>query len=337
MDIILDTNIFRNDFFFKSNDFEVLKDYLKKTDSDFILPEIILEEINGVYRKVLEERIQNFNKAGRELSAILNKKNEDLDIDIDNQVVVYVDFVQKNLNIKKNKIVPYNNDYLPELVRRAIARQKPFKDEDKGFRDSIIWLTILDYCKKCKEKQVIFISNNSTDFGDVNIVNALHSQLITEMNELGVRVNYFNTTKNFIEAHSKKIDFINKDWIVSKIDEDWLSEEICEFIDQDHHFIISWYEDKLGRESTNHYTAVRTFIIDYQDYFIYEMVDDSLVINISINTENEIEFEHYSYDSLSDSYYRNTDHETRYFQTFLNVELVFKNKEITEIEVTDFG
>jgi predicted nucleic acid-binding protein len=124
MDIILDTNIFRNDFFFKSNDFEILKDYLKKTDSSFILPEIILEELKGLYRKTLDEKILNYKKACRDLSNVLNEEIREYEIKVENQVSAYIDFVLNKLKIEKRKIIPYKNDYLPELVKRAIASQK---------------------------------------------------------------------------------------------------------------------------------------------------------------------------------------------------------------------
>lgn len=335
MDIILDTNIFRNDFFFKSNDFQILKDYLKKTDSSFILPDIILEELKGLYKKTLNERILSYKKACRELNNVLNENISEHEIDVEIQLKTYIEFVLKKLKIDKRKIIPYKNDYLPELVKRAIAKQKPFKDEDKGFRDTIIWLTLIDYCKICHEKQVIFISNNPKDFGDENKSSVLNPQLSEELLDHQIKINYYSTTKDFVESHSKKIDSIDLEWIKDKIDEEWLTEAICEFLNSsDHDFVISWYESSKNRGSTGNYTAIQSFIVDYEDFFIYEMIDDSLIINISVETEAEIEFEHYIYETL---YNRYINTEVQYFCTLFIAELVIKNNKLESIEITGFG
>lgn len=61
------------------------------------------------------------------------------------------------------------------------------------------------------------------------------------------------------------------------------------------------------------------------------MVDDSLIINISVESENEIEFEYYDYDDYINSAHRNVDNEIRHFCFLFGVELVYNNNEITEI------
>ncbi len=340
MDIILDTNILRNDLFFKSKDFEVLKDYLKKTDSHFILPKIILQEIQGIYKRTIEENVQNFDKSRKSLNTILNKQLiGETSLNIDKEVEDYIKFIYQKLELKERNIVPYKNEYLPEIIERAIQRKKPFKDEDKGFRDAIIWLSIIDYCKKCHEKQVIFISNNPKDFGDANIPNELHPDLKKEIEDLGIRVNYFRTTKDFIEQHSKKIDFIDLDWVAKNVNEDWVSDLICDFLNErEQHLVISWYESAKERESTNHYKALKASILGFNDLFIYEMVDDSLIINVAVEAEVEMEFEFYEYDSnYYETGYRYTSNETQYYCTNFYISIGYHEDEITELEITDFG
>ena len=51
MDVILDSNIFRSDILLRSKDFDILMDYLSKTDYRLIMPQVILDEIKGLYYK----------------------------------------------------------------------------------------------------------------------------------------------------------------------------------------------------------------------------------------------------------------------------------------------
>ncbi|WP_282079586.1 PIN domain-containing protein [Aquimarina algiphila] len=338
MDIILDTNIFRNDLFFNSKDFDILRDYLRKTDSRFVLPQIIIEELKGLYKRTLDENQRNYNKARKNLNQGLNYELVDeLNINCDEEVEKYIDFVYNKLGRKEEKNIPYKNEYLPEIVKRAINKQKPFKDEDKGFRDSIIWLTILDYCQGCHEKQITFISNNPKDFGDIKDPTELHYNLKKECQDLGIKVNYFRTIKDFIEKHSKKIDLFDHDWIANNLDFEWLSDVICyEINDSNNYRIISWYEYKNEKESTGNYRILRAIPYDQDDLFIYEMVNGSLIINFTISTEIETEFEYYGYDYYGSEEFRNVHNETTYLRGKFHIGLVYQDNEIKEIELSDY-
>lgn len=339
MDIILDTNIFRNDLFFKSKDFEVLNDYLKKTDSRFVVFQIIIEEINGLYRRLLEEEQNNYNKYRKALNQSLNREYiEEINIQIDEEIKKYIEFIYKKMNINDGKVIPYKNEYLPEIIKRAISRLKPFKDEDKGFRDTIIWLTALDYCQKSHEKQIIFISNNPKDFGDIQDSTKLHQNLKDECDALGIKINYFRTPKDFIEKHSKKIDFIDNDWIANNVDNEWLSDVICDAVNNSSSRRITyWYHNKTGNETTDYFNALQALPNDQDDIFIYEMVDESLIINFTIQAEIETEFEYYNYEQYGFEEYRSVNSDVKYVDGTFYISLVYKDNAVSEIEVTDFA
>lgn len=341
MNIILDTNIFRNDLFLKSQDFEVLKDYLEKTDSNFVMPQIILEEIKGVYKRTLEDNLfileKNINQLNQNLNHDLAVKPE---LDVENAVKNYIEFIFKELKISEKNIIQYQNEYLPEIVNRAINRQKPFRDGDEGFRDSIIWLTILDHCKISHEKQVIFISNNLKDFGDLNNKTELHETLKKECYDLGIKVNYFRTPKDFIERHSSKIDFINYDWLAENVSDDWLSDIICDEINHNRSFrVTSWYERTTSNESTDHYSANRAHIYSQDNLFLYEMVDGKIVINFTISAEVEVDFDYYDYGYYGlDRYeYSSVNTETKYIDCEIYLSVIYQDDAIQEIEISDIG
>ncbi|WP_409295369.1 PIN domain-containing protein [Peribacillus sp. SCS-26] len=58
------------------------------------------------------------------------------------------------------------NDFLGELIDRAVNRIKPFKEGKSEFRDAVTWLTYSNYIGQYNLSDCYFISNNTNDFLD---------------------------------------------------------------------------------------------------------------------------------------------------------------------------
>ncbi len=340
MDIVLDTNIIRSDWHLKSKEFDILEDYLKKTDSSFVLPKIILEEIKGLFKRELKAEYDVIAKASSNLNHLLKEElANELVLDFESSTEFYAKRLIRRMDLTSNKIIDYNNDFLPELVQRAIMKSKPFKDEDRGFRDCIIWLTLLKYTQACHEKQIVFISNNPIDFGDGNKESPkLHPELLNDCENLNIKINYYRNLKDFIEKHSKKINALNSEWLSENIDEDELSNLVCDKLnDSSSYSITNWFEDKTGLGSTGYYRASQAIFICFDDeIFIYEMLDENTIINFSVNADVEIEFEYYE-----NEYYENgTGRGVKNLVKYLNVTFYFSanysDGKIFDVEVTDF-
>lgn len=290
MDVILDSNIFRADVPLRSKEFDVLMDYLKKTGSSVIVPQIILDEIEGLYKRALKDRISSFEKNVNNINLILIDPSEHIvkhTIDIQKETKRYLAYVKKKLNI--NLIIPYNNEYLPVISQRAIDRIKPAGEDGQGFRDTLIWLTIKDYASKCHEKQVTFISVNTDDFASSD-KSKLHDSLQEECNEMGIRINYFKTLKEFIENHSVKIDFITYDWIAKNLNYDDVAKAIVEYLNAtERRSIISWMEHEVNEECVG-YNAISFESFADTDLSVYEMSDNRLIINLTLEGYSQIEF-----------------------------------------------
>ena len=84
-----------------------------------------------------------------------------------------------------------------------------------------------------------------------------------------MRVPFKTRNKN-----NKNIEHITFDWIGGILDEDWLSDVICDYLNSyKGKRVISWYENKYSRESTDYYKCINSNSYSYDDLFIYEMVD----------------------------------------------------------------
>ena len=73
--------------------------------------------------------------------------------------------------------------------------KKPFDENGKGFRDALIWLSILDFAEIIEDRKVIFISNNHKDFSESKM-NLLHPDLIEETRLRNVEILYYISINN---------------------------------------------------------------------------------------------------------------------------------------------
>ncbi len=347
MDIILDSNVFRGDLLLRSSDFEVIYDYLRKTGSNIVLPQIILDEVKGLYRRILNEResklngaIKNYNLAITDPLARI--KFEPLDIS--KELEKFETYVIEKLNVRKDKIIPVNNDYLPEVIKRAIERTKPCGNSGQGFRDSIIWLTLKDYCMKCHEKQIIFISNNCKDFGDSS-GHDLDQALMNECENLGIKINYFKTIREFIDKHSTKIEFITHDWLSERVDTELIADIILEGLNgKQSDRIVSWYSGETGNHCTGYFRARAIHPYNQDDLSIYEMADNSLIVNFTIGCEVEIEFEIYNNEFERQTKYEQlafgsspTSFDIKYLDCSAYFSATIIDKEVEDVELNDLA
>lgn len=162
MIIFLDTNIFFNNWHLKNANFKLLFNYVANTDSTILISEIVCDEINNKYRQAIQESHHSLTSA---LGKYQRLFIEDLKIEIPKGEDKY-NF--RNVILSKTEhliIYGYENISNSTIVTRAIKKVKPFQEEDKGFRDTLIWLSFLDYLKSRGIKEdITFINNNSSDF-----------------------------------------------------------------------------------------------------------------------------------------------------------------------------
>lgn len=101
---------------------------------------------------------------------------------IDEAEKYYRTGIQKKYErIFPGKIIPFSKSgaTLERVLQRANDKIAPFNDDekasDKGFKDSLIWLSIIDYFKENGEKEIVFITDDS---GFRNKVNDLEKEFL---------------------------------------------------------------------------------------------------------------------------------------------------------------
>ena len=175
-EVFFDTNFLRKkniDDFSKFNfgtQFEDFIDFLGTNDVvDYYkinISEITLEElkkqINDKYKEELLKLKESYNK----FKNVHNIKfDEDASVKYDEILKKLMRDYIENYNIN---IVETKNISLQNILNRAINKNKPFVGEngnsDKGFKDAVLWESIIEYAKKTENKRFILFTKNVQDF-----------------------------------------------------------------------------------------------------------------------------------------------------------------------------
>ena len=92
----------------------------------------------------------------------------------ENRLIAQLDEAQAN-------VLPYPETAHASIVRRAISRQRPFDEKGSGYRDTLIWLSVLEIAG-ATDMNVVLVSGDS-DFKDD--ADNLHPDLINELSVHG--------------------------------------------------------------------------------------------------------------------------------------------------------
>ena len=184
--IFIDTNLFytrRNRYDFANHDIDEIIRMRDKFNHNFLnnkkivihTPDLVLKEVQLLKRDRL---VQDF----AEILSILKPLGEKQLISHLEQIRDEIDEKLTNKKeefILSNKIIVptnCNNEYFENIVEKAINKQTPFKPNydqkkkrhvgDNGFKDAVIWYSIVDYVKIniIEDAYIILLTNNSSDF-----------------------------------------------------------------------------------------------------------------------------------------------------------------------------
>ncbi len=289
MRIILDTNILRNDYFFNSYKFRILQDFARKTFSTIVIPEIVFDELVALYRRDLLFHERNIRKSQNNLELLLEGINihfEKLNLNVDEAVKEYFEYVKNWLGKLNAEIPEYQELFLKEVVRRSNERIKPISDKGEEFRDTILWLTILDYLKKERFDEVVFISNNTRDFAD-ETQTSLHHQLQDDLKSQNSTLTYYKSLNDFIDCRVNEIIFISNEWLVERLN--WAK------LNEDAPFVVKginatffyeyYYRSNFDENDVKHWDVISaTFKKDASDFFVYKP-DSSDLYSVEIHLE----------------------------------------------------
>lgn len=160
------------------NSVQFLVEHDLKKNVSLLIPEVVLQEREEQILNQIEENVSKVSSGMAVLSnfgVVIDK--DSYTKDCREQVSKALKKLIKDLKIKC-LLTPVFDQKI--LVNRALKKTKPFSsgkdNSDKGFKDTLIWLTMLNDVEENKNANYILCTNNSKDFNS--------SDLLEEFNKI---------------------------------------------------------------------------------------------------------------------------------------------------------
>lgn len=191
MKVVLDTNIIVPDFHLTSNTLRFFFDGLERAGHTLFVLSIVLDETVNKYREMLlevENEIHRIQKKYKQLTGKELQFSPDTTPfqELVNTYRQEIDRSMKNGRPGIVRFVPIPDVSHQELIRKALLRQKPFSDKGTGYRDALIWQSIIWLAKTygVERQKVAFVTANIKDFADETL--CLHPDLRRELESAGL-------------------------------------------------------------------------------------------------------------------------------------------------------
>lgn len=241
MKIFIDTNVFWGDWFARNANLRYLFHFINNDNNELLISRLVIQEVENIRRR---EIAPAFNKAKKAISELERLHGSTLLVlPNDTSLSQYGFLAVLQDKVENLTIIEY--EHIPQsiVVERALVCKRPFLEGEKGYRDTLIWLSLLDHIKKNDvTEEIAFITENSTDFFDPGNPGSFHPDLISDVNTLTnhATVKPFKSLSSFVDSAIDKNEHA--------IDHSKFEEMFGEYIEQEGiSFIASIHSIALKR------------------------------------------------------------------------------------------
>ena len=214
MMIVLDTTETFADLRMDGANHTFLRSFVSRNPVKLVVPQIVVEETVNHFRESLSAHLQEARHAIRSVTRLAPDASVSIsgDLSIEAECNKYREHLKNRLLLADQ--ASYRDVDVASLVQRALFRRKPFDSGGKvGFRDAVLWETILQVAKS-QPGEIVLVTRNKKDFGEHG---QLHDHLRADLVAKGlshVPVTVCEGLNRFVGEHVKpnleKLDGLQK-------------------------------------------------------------------------------------------------------------------------------
>ena len=242
MRIILDSNIYISDLRMTNQSFRLFRAKLPQIDAKLIVPKIVVEEVINKHKEIVLETKDKLDKQVKDFTYLTGKLKYPIlnETEMNEIFNSYSTSFHSILNKLNARILEYPTVSHETIVNRALKRKKPFGKKDTGYRDTLIWESILSLFKEY-DSEIYFVTNNKIDFGEGPLA---HPDLLDDLRINGIledklmifpSLNHLNI--EYILRESEKFDALRYEFQNGNITQfnirEWINDNILNYISED--------------------------------------------------------------------------------------------------------
>lgn len=231
MHVFLDSNIFFNHWYLESSQLRLLLHYLNNEGYTLLVSSLVVEEVENKHRTLARGAYSTMEKEVNNINALFpkNKVNfpplSDMPVyDLGGQLKDRVDFISK---------IEYGNIPQSVVVKRAMSSKRPFQTNEKGYRDTLIWLSLLQHLKEEEiDGDVAFITTNINDFMGAD-KSSFHPDLLDDIPLAGLKchMHSFTSLSSFLNKNVDSQAHLIDQTRAASLVEDYLEDEGLVFLE----------------------------------------------------------------------------------------------------------
>ncbi len=206
--VVLDSNAFYGARWLTSVAGHKLIDLAATRSCEVVLPQVVVDELERQHREALTKQRDEARTALSEVKSL---------VDIDD-VIAKFDQLIDNVSVERDALlarvgtraVPVPENITRALVERDLKRRRPFTETDGGkkksygFRDAVIWETLLNTATADgSEDTIFFVTRDAGFLAKVGNDQQLHPDLLQDLQDRGIgpeRVVVIDNLSNVVEA-----------------------------------------------------------------------------------------------------------------------------------------
>ncbi len=216
--IVLDTSVIYGDFRLRSRDLQQVLRLASAVGIKVWITEVTVGELIAHYRRDLESISRDYRKAIDDLGRVTFEGGQpENSVDEQNLHARYEIWLRKEIDILSVGLVPVTTRPNSELVARAHSQRRPFDGKDFGYKDTLIWLSLLDDLVPNLDRLILV--SNDRDFGDDQ---GLYQDLkndLAQSNEDAEKVDLVRNLKSTIDLLNSEFDAVKAIEIADAVDE----------------------------------------------------------------------------------------------------------------------
>lgn len=194
MKIILDTNSIK-DVLLKSVLLDELNARTDRLKLSIFIPEIVLIEKHRLFE---EEFKSNFKSWGQSSSffSLLNENSYSPPLDFNEAIELYSKKLSTRLQKLNISVIETPQINTNVLLQRDINTVRPFDRRGRGFRDTLIWLSVLNEAKD-NQSDIAFVTDDKIFWASYGGgVGKLHADFDKDLHDSGINGNKIRLYKN---------------------------------------------------------------------------------------------------------------------------------------------
>ncbi len=288
--VLLDANVFVADALMRRGPFRLLLEQARRGAFRLLVPEVVVMEGVNHRRKKMEAVKRDYEKVTKEAVRLFSPEPEvPLYLDVDEQTRRYEREFREKLEEAGAVLLGFPRVGHEALARRAMRRTKPFGESDKGYRDALIWHSVLE---SVPAGPVALVTNNAKDFGGPK--GALAPDLRDELIGLGYRpdrVVLYNALKDFTDqntaASDRALDALRN--LLAKEDfyeeaEMWMTEAIESELPKIGGLHL------MSEATAENVQVARTWVHGVEVVDARELTEEEFVVDLRVEAEVTVQF-----------------------------------------------